>query len=218
MRYGAIATDYDGTLATDGVVDATTLAALRHYREAGGRLLLITGRELADLQQVFPALVMFDGVIAENGAVYFQPSRAQVQLLAEPLPEEFVSSLVAQQVSPICRGQVLVATWQTHADVVRQTIKTMGIDAQVILNKEAVMVLPTGVNKATGLKIALAEIGLDFDEVAGIGDAENDCDLLMSCGLAVAVENALPEVKAIAHCVTTQPRGEGVQELVNWIL
>ena len=80
------------------------------------------------------------------------------------------------------------------------------------------MILPKGVNKAAGLHYAIAELGLSAERIAGIGDAENDIDLLQSCGLAIAVENALPDLKAIAHHVTSQPRGAGVQELVDWIL
>ena len=218
MRYLAIATDYDGTLATNGEVDDATIAALYGYREAGGRLLLVTGRELGDLQRVFSAVDLFDGVVAENGAVYYQPRGDRVRLLGEPLPEEFVSALVAQRVEPISKGKVLVATWHPHGETVRRTIQTMGLDARTIANKKAVMVLPAGVNKATGLQAALAELGIDRKTVAGIGDAENDRDLLLHCGLAVAVANALPELKAIAHRVTTQARGAGVCELVDWIL
>lgn len=218
MQYRAIATDYDGTLATDGVVDAITLATLQRYRDSGGRLLLVTGRELADLRRVFPPIALFDGVVAENGAVFYQPTSDRVKLLGKPLPEEFVATLVSRQVSPVNRGQVLVATWQPHGDIVEQTIQDMGLDARVIYNKRAIMVMPGGVNKATGLGVALAELGIPFDEVAAIGDAENDRDLLLSCGLAVAVENALPELKAIAHRVTAQPRGAGVRELVDWLL
>ena len=218
MEYRVLATDYDGTLATDGVVDAPTLAALQRYREAGGRLLLVTGRELGDLQRVFPAVAIFDGVVAENGAVFCQPTRERVELLGEPIPEEFVAALVAQQVSPIIRGQVLVATWQPHGDIVQQTIQLMGLDARVILNKRAVMVLPAGVDKGTGLQAALRELDVAAQEVVGIGDAENDLDLLLNCGLAVAVENALPELKDKAHRITAQPRGAGVRELVDWLL
>lgn len=218
MQYRAIATDFDGTLATDGVVDAITLATLQRYRDSGGRLLLVTGRELADLRRVFPPIARFDGVVAENGAVFYQPASDRVKLLGKPLPEEFVATLVSRQVSPISRGQVLVATWQPHGDIVEQTIQDMGLDARVIYNKRAIMVLPGGVNKATGLGVALAELGIPFDEVAAIGDAENDRDLLLSCGLAVAVENALPELKAIAHRVMAQPRGAGVRELIHWLL
>ena len=218
MRYRAIATDYDGTLATDGSVDAATLAALERYQEAGGQLLMVTGRELTDLQRAFAALAIFDGVVVENGAVFYHPSSDQLQLLAKPPPDEFVSMLEAQQVSPINTGQVIVSTWQPHGTVVEQTIQSMGLASQVIMNKRSVMVLPTGVTKATGLRVALAELGLTTDQVAGIGDAENDFDLLRSCGLGVAVNNALPAVKDMADRVTTQPRGAGVQELIDWIL
>ena len=218
MRYRAIATDYDGTLATDGVVDEMTLAALHRYRDAGGRLLMVTGRELTDLQRAFPAVATFDGVVVENGAVFFRPETDQIQRLGEPLPDAFFSALTERQVSPLNQGQVIVSTWQPHGETVQQLIEAMGLEARVILNKRSVMVLPTGVNKATGLQVALAEMGLAAHEVAGIGDAENDFDLLKSCGLAVTVNNALPALKAIADKVTTQSRGAGAQELVDWIL
>ncbi len=218
MRYRAIATDYDGTLATDGCVDAVTLAALKRYQQAGGQLLMVTGRELTDLQRTFPDLAIFDGVVVENGAVFFHPPSQRLQLLAEPLPTEFVAALNTHQVSPINTGHIIVSTWQPHGTVVQQTIEDMGLAAQVIMNKRSVMVLPTGVTKATGLNVALADLGLNSEHVAGIGDAENDFDLLTNCGLGVAVANALPAVKAMADRITTQPRGAGVAELIDWIL
>ena len=218
MKYRALATDYDGTLATDGVVDAATLAALDRYRAAGGRLLLVTGRILADLQQAFPEIACFDAVIAENGAVSYQPARNRVELLGDPLPATFIEALEARQVSPILQGQILVATWEPHGETVERTLQDLSLQARVILNKRAVMVLPAGIDKASGLRFALAEMGLAAAEVAGIGDAENDRDLLKSCGLGVAVANALPDLKAIADRVTARPRGAGVRELVDWIL
>ncbi|WP_107671186.1 HAD family hydrolase [Cyanothece sp. BG0011] len=218
MKYRAIATDYDGTLATDGTVDTEIRQSLKRYREAGGHLLLVTGRELSELKEVFNDLALFDGVIAENGAVFWQPGDEQVQLLAKPLPDEFVSSLIAQNVSPISQGQVLVATWQPHFDVVEQTITKMGLEAEIILNKRAIMILPKGVNKKTGLEVGLTQLQLSPEQVAGIGDAENDRDLLLYCGLGVAVENALPDLKAIADWETKAPRGQGVQELIEWCL
>ena len=218
MRYRAIATDYDGTLATDGRVYDSTLTALKRYQQAGGKLLMVTGRELTDLQQAFPDLAIFDGVVVENGAVFFHPPSQRLQLLAKPFPTEFVTMLEAQQVTPINTGHILVSTWQPHGTVVQQTIKNMDLNAQVIMNKQAVMVLPSGITKATGLSTALTELGLTADNVAGIGDAENDFDLLKSCGLGVAVANALPAIKDMADRVTTQSRGAGVEELIDWIL
>ena len=218
MRYRAIATDYDGTLATDGRVSDTTLIALKRYQQAGGKLLMVTGRELSDLQRAFPELAIFDGVVVENGAVFFHPPSQRLQLLADPFPTEFVTALQTQQVTPINTGHIIVSTWQPHGTVVQQTIQAMGFEARVIMNKRAVMVLPAGITKATGLSAALADLGLTPETVAGIGDAENDFDLIKSCGLGVAVANALPAVKDMADRVTTQPRGVGVEELIDWIL
>ena len=68
MRYLALATDYDGTLARHGQVDAPTLAALERLRATGHKLLLVTGREMDDLKRCFAELHLFDWVVAENGA------------------------------------------------------------------------------------------------------------------------------------------------------
>ena len=67
MHYLALATDYDGTLAEDGHVTDVTLDALHRLRASGRKLLLVTGRELPELQNAFPELAVFDCVVAENG-------------------------------------------------------------------------------------------------------------------------------------------------------
>jgi hydroxymethylpyrimidine pyrophosphatase-like HAD family hydrolase len=81
------------------------------------------------------------------------------------------------------------------------------------------MVLPAGVNKATGLTAALHEMGLSPHNVVGIGDAENDHALLSLCECGVAVANAVPMLKDTADLVTKQDHGAGVvqviQEMVN---
>ncbi len=80
------------------------------------------------------------------------------------------------------------------------------------------MVLPSGVNKATGLAAALKELGLSPHNVVGIGDAENDHAFMRACGLSVAVANALPAVKDTADLVTKGERGDGVKELVKKLI
>ena len=73
MYFLALATDYDGTLAHDGVVDPDTMAAMRRLKNSGRRLILVTGRELPDLQRVFPELAGCDLIVAENGALLYEP-------------------------------------------------------------------------------------------------------------------------------------------------
>ena len=54
MYVHALATDYDETIADEGVVLEATQAALAQLKETGRKLILVTGRELADLKLVFP--------------------------------------------------------------------------------------------------------------------------------------------------------------------
>lgn len=218
MDYPVMATDYDGTLATEGTVDEATLAALERYRHHQGHLILVTGRQLDDLVRVFPHSHLFEGIVAENGAIFYQPQRDRVQRLADPFPPSLVETLKASGVEPLNQGQVVVATWEPHGDTVQRTIRDLGLAATVILNKRAIMILPQGVDKASGLAAALAELDLAHLPSVGIGDAENDRSLLQACTRGVAVANALPELKAIADYTTTQERGAGVQEVIQHLI
>ena len=218
MRYLALCCDYDGTLAHDGRVDAPTLEALEKLRKSGRRLLLVTGRELDDLQRVFPRLDLFERVVAENGALIYRPASREERLLGEPPPEPFVAALRKRGVGPISVGRSIVATWEPHEKAVLETIRDCGLELQVIFNKGAVMVLPAGVNKASGLQAALTEINLSLHNAVGVGDAENDHAFLHICECSVAVANALPSLKEKADIVTRGDHGAGVTELIEEML
>jgi hydroxymethylpyrimidine pyrophosphatase-like HAD family hydrolase len=215
--YEVLATDYDGTLAHHGVVSRETLAAVARLRASGKKLVLVTGRELEELKQVFPEIGVCDLVVAENGALLYWPNTGQMKLLGEPAPLAFVERLRARGV-PIAVGRVIVATVEPHEIAVLQTIKEMELELEMIFNKGAVMILPTGLNKATGLREGLSRIGLSTRYTIGVGDAENDHAFLRICGCGIAVANALPALKSRADFVTTRPHGEGITELIDQLL
>lgn len=218
MRYLALCCDYDGTIAHHGRVDEPTLAALQRLRESGRKLVLVTGRELDELQEVFPQLELFERVVAENGALLYRPESREEKLLGERPPQQFVDLLRERGVERISVGRVIVATWEPHESTVLETIRDCGLELQVIFNKGAVMVLPAGVNKATGLRAALAELNLSVHNAVGVGDAENDHAFLSICECAVAVANALPALKDKADIVTSADHGAGVTELIEEML
>lgn len=218
MRYLALACDYDGTIASQGTVSEQTLAALEKVRATGRRLILVTGRQLDDLMNVCPYLEIFDRVVAENGALLYRPATKETRLLGEAPPPEFVQELQSQNVVPLAVGHVIIATWTPHETIVLDTIRRLGLELQVIFNKGAVMVLPSGVNKRTGLAAALEELELSPHNVVAVGDGENDHALLafVECGAAVA--NALPMLKERADVVTRERNGAGVGELCDLIV
>jgi hydroxymethylpyrimidine pyrophosphatase-like HAD family hydrolase len=218
MYFVALATDYDGTLAEDGVVAEATLEALGLLKQSGRKLILVSGRELPDLRRVFSRLDLFDLAVLENGALLFNPASGEETALGDEPPARFVEELQRRKVSPLSVGRSIVATWEPNETIVLETIRDLGLELQIVFNKGAVMVLPAGVNKASGLAAALSHLRLSPLNVVGIGDAENDHAFLRACGCSVAVANALPMVKADADIVTETPRGAGVVEIIEQLL
>jgi len=89
----------------------------------------------------------------------------------------------AASASPLAVGRTNVATAEPHERVALEAIRTLGLEAQVIFNQGNVMVLASGVNKATGLAAALDELALSPHNVVGIGEAENaDASFEAPCG------------------------------------
>lgn len=218
MRYHALAADYDGTLAHHGLIDDLTWASLRRLRESGRKLIMVTGRELNELLALLQHPEMFDRIVAENGAVLHCPSAKTIKLLAPAPPPDFAEELRKRGVDRVAVGRVIVAAWEPHQDTILHTIHDMQLELQVIFNKGAVMVLPTGVNKATGLHAALKDLGLSPHNVVAVGDAENDHALITDAELGVAVSNALPSLKKHADLVTSADHGAGVSQLIDRIL
>jgi HAD superfamily hydrolase (TIGR01484 family) len=218
MRYLVLACDFDGTIATDGNVREETLAALHRLRDSGRKLVLVTGREMEDLLKVFPTVEVFDRVVAENGGVLYRPASHEYRALGDPPPAAFVEALRARKVSPLAIGHCIVATWQPNESVVLEIIRDLGLELQVIFNKGAVMVLPSGLNKATGLEAALLELGLSRHNCVGVGDAENDHALMRLSECGVAVANALPRVRERADWVTPSRNGDGVAQLIERLI
>jgi hydroxymethylpyrimidine pyrophosphatase-like HAD family hydrolase len=214
MRYTTLACDYDGTIAHDGVVSEETMKALKACAKSGRKLVLVTGRELPELLEVCKELREFHLVVAENGGLLYDPATEKTTSLGPVPSPEFVSTLQRRGVEPCTTGAVIVSTKQPHETTVLQAIRDLGLELQVIFNKGSVMVLPSGINKATGLSLALKEMKVSPNHVVAVGDAENDHALLESCAVGVAVANAVALLKAHADWVTDGRNGAGVQELI----
>jgi hypothetical protein len=214
----ALATDYDGTLADDGVVSPATIAALEKFKRTGRRVVLVTGRELPDLKRVFERMDVCDRVVAENGALLYNPVTGEERALVPPPPDLFVNTLRRRKVEPLSVGRAILATWEPNETKVLEVIRDLGLEYQIIFNKGAVMVLPTGMNKAVGLFAALEELRISAKKIVAVGDAENDHAFLRACGCAAAVANALPAVKDEADVRLRGERGAGVVELIEMIV
>jgi hydroxymethylpyrimidine pyrophosphatase-like HAD family hydrolase len=218
MRYLVLACDFDETLARGGRVAPETLAALERLIASGRKLMLVSGRELDDLLRVFPEAKLCSRIVAENGALIYNPATREKKYHGDSPPDKFIRALEQKKIEPLAVGHVIVATVQPHETTVLSVIRDLGLEMQVIFNKGAVMILPAGVNKASGLALALQDVCISPHNVVAIGDAENDHALLKLAECAAAVANALPTLKERADLVTAAENGRGVIELIDEII
>lgn len=218
MNYLILACDYDGTLAKDGHVSEKTYRSLKRLHDSGIKLLLVTGRELEDLKKVFNHFEIFEKIVAENGALVYDPHSKETKLLGSPPPKEFIKLAKKKGITDYSVGNVIFATWKPFEKMVIEAIRDSGFELQVIFNKDAVMVLPSGINKAAGLKEALNMMGYSAHNIMGIGDAENDHAFLELCEISAAVKNAVPSLKESVDYVSDADHGDGVSEFIEVIM
>ena len=81
--------------------------------------------------------------------------------------------------------------------------------------KYLIEVLTKGVNKAFGLEKLAKELNIQPSEIAAIGDAANDIEMLEYAGLAIAMGNASEEVKVISDIVTDTNENNGVIKAID---
>jgi hydroxymethylpyrimidine pyrophosphatase-like HAD family hydrolase len=209
------ATDYDGTIAEGNRVAASTARALERVRATGRKLLLVTGRMLPDLQAVCPDTDrMFDAVVAENGAVVYFPDRREVRVHGDG-PEPALIEALQRRGVRFSLGSAIVATDAPYAEAALAAIREAGVERTLVFNRDALMLLPGGVTKGTGLATALAALELSPHNMVGIGDAENDHAFLALSECAVAVGDAVPALRERADYVTRAPAAAGVVEFIE---
>jgi hydroxymethylpyrimidine pyrophosphatase-like HAD family hydrolase len=215
MRYVALAVGFDGTLARDGVCDERCIEALRALAATGRKLILVTGRELRELLEIFPEVRIFDYVVAENGAVMHRPATRESEILAQAPPEILLQELRRRHVTPLSVGSSIVRTVQANEAEVSAALRKLQLDFQLVTNPGALMMLPAGVNKASGVWAALRELGVSRHNLVAIGDGQNDLALFEFAEHAVAVQNADTLVKRVANRTTQGSYCEGFLELAR---
>lgn len=211
----ALACDYDRTLTTpDLALEPATLRALDDARAAGLLVLVVSGRDAAFLLDHVGAHA--DLLVAENGAFLVEPRTGRAEPLFTHWPGR---DALARAFPDLEHGEASASAEIARAEALAAAVARAGLAVRLEANRDRMMVLPEGVEKASGFAAALARAGVAASEAAAIGDGENDVSLLAASGWPIAVANAIPEVKRIARHVTREPGGRGVAEWIRevWI-
>lgn len=71
------------------------------------------------------------------------------------------------------------------------------------------------VDKGLGLKRLGEYLGIKKEEIIACGDAGNDLSMVKYAGLGVAMDNAVPEVKAAADYITASNDEDGIAKVIE---
>jgi hydroxymethylpyrimidine pyrophosphatase-like HAD family hydrolase len=212
--FRALACDYDGTIASGDRIVPAALDALARAREAGLRLILVTGRTFFELTRVCEHLDLFEAVVAENGAVLYQPAVDTIADLAPPPPPRLLAELDRRGI-PYQLGRAIIGTARAREAEVREALAAAGVALDLIPNRGALMLLPAGITKGSGVRVGIRELGLSFHDVLALGDAENDLDLFAACGAAGCPASAEAPVRERADWVFPGADGEAIADAIR---
>jgi hydroxymethylpyrimidine pyrophosphatase-like HAD family hydrolase len=217
VYYLGVATDGDGTLMRGSKMAKDTVAALRELRRSGRKLILVTG-ETADELGEFPHLRMFDCVVGENGGILYWPASGTQRRLSRVPPRRLVRALKREGLESLRSGRVVISLDLSARARVEELLRKLALRWHVVKNRRDIMILPVGVNKATGLARALRILHIPPARVLAVGDAENDGALFDCCGLGVAVGGAVPKLKRGAQLSMRSGPGRGFVKLIGRLL
>jgi hypothetical protein len=76
-------------------------------------------------------------------------------------------------------------------------------------------IIPTGISKASTVKIMCDSLNINNENVMSFGDYNNDIELISIAGFGIAMDNAIPEVKSVAFAVTDSNNNNGIGKAIK---
>jgi len=208
----AFITDFDRTITDKpGELKEKTVEALKSL---GVPLILVTGRPLKYVKKLRKKYKIWNGIVAENGAVIYLPKGRKTITISSDYIKK-ARQLIAESDIKATLGDVIISCNVKDEEKVKTLLKGILKRLTFVRNVNEFMILPKYVHKGRGVKMLLNYLHIDPEKTVLVGDAENDIDLFRVPGYKVAVANAHRRLKFIANEVTRLPSSEGVIEIIN---
>ena len=198
------AADYDTKLFTE-------------MKKAGIPLFLATGRTLSYVKKLSNKFKVWQCIIAENGAVIYFP-KTKKTITTNTVYQAKVKKIVRDLNLPgVIIGKIIISIPEEHEKIVMKNIEKYLGNVQIIRNVDEIMILPKGVDKGTGVRLALKYFDIDIEKTIVVGDGENDVEMFSNPGFKVALQNAHPSLKALANTITKYSSTRGIREILEKI-
>jgi phosphoglycolate phosphatase (TIGR01487 family) len=218
------AVDIDGTLTENGggIVHLAALAKLRYLEKMGYNVIYVTGRSSIEAY----VLAVFGGTtriaIGENGGV-ITTAPQEHRLLASKekcmrgyeVLKNNLNGVKIKPVFPRMTEVVLLRTFELKEG--QKILDEYHLPLYLSDSKYAFHINEKGINKAYGLKEALAVLRVEPNQVVAIGDSETDVSMYDICGYSIALDHADDNVKAQADHVVAGREGAGLVEAIDFV-
>ncbi|KXB08386.1 hypothetical protein AKJ58_00065 [candidate division MSBL1 archaeon SCGC-AAA385D11] len=222
----AIAIDIDGTIThSNRQLDIAAVDPIRRAEKMGLRVIVATGNVLCFAEATSTLLGTTGPLIAEDGGVVYDKSEDQEYVIGNTekvdegvkLLEERFEHLQHTRTSKTRHaGRTLERTFDVNKAL--EVLREAGLDLQVVDSGFAIHIKDPEISKGNALKIVASLLGISTSEIAAIGDAPNDVEMLRNAGLSFAPSNSHPKAKAACSYALDAPHGKGVKKAITKIL
>jgi len=211
----------DGTLTDYSKrVSCPAIEALRRQVNRGIIVMIVTGNVLP-IAYALKQYLGFNGpVIAENGGlVSHGEDICCLGSRTEPLKafEQLSKHMKVERIfSDRWRDTEVAIKPVYDIEQVRKFIR--GFEVKAFTTGWAIHITHKDTDKANGIAYVCKNwLKISMDDVAAIGDSDNDVNMISNCGYGITLLNGSQKCKERADFVASRPHGDGIIEALKWL-
>jgi hydroxymethylpyrimidine pyrophosphatase-like HAD family hydrolase len=176
---------------------------------------LATGRAVKYVKALCKRFDVWRAVIAENGAViYFPHTKKTITINTESM-KRAKKKIREMNLEGAVTGKVIASVREKDIERVRKELGALCESLGFERNGDEIMVLPKGVDKGLGIRLAMRYLDIDLEGSVVVGDGENDISMFLNPGFKIALANADEKLKKLANHITDAPAAAGMQEIIS---
>ncbi len=188
--------------------------AIRKLDALGKPFILVTTKGLQYVKSLYKQHPCFDAIAAESGAIVYFPKSDKV-IRIDSVAMAKAREIARESMLKLKIGKVGVSIPKKAIPEMTQKLKRLSKKLTFIENGAEIIVLPDDVDKGTGAKLAMQQLGIEPEKSIVIGYGENDTGLFNVPGFKVTVSNANQELKDLADQTAKKADCAGLLEIVR---
>ncbi|MGC8651487.1 MAG: phosphoglycolate phosphatase [Minisyncoccia bacterium] len=206
-----IAFDYDRVLTDENLnFDVELVKYINEMKNNGIVVGIITGRRWAYIEKMKN---FFDFIVYENG--FFLYYNGHIKLCneqQEKIAKEAKSYFISRRIDCIF-GELMISCPMDKLEYV-QKIKNIISELEIVTNIDRFIILPKGIDKGYSLKKVLDLLKINTQNVAVVGDGENDLSMFKIAGLPICIGNSIDELRKISKLCSNKKYSKGTEEIL----